>query len=154
MRTFILLIIVLAAAFYSYTTQKRSVPPAEHSAQQAPQTSQGIGFVDNGIERAIARQQSNIQVQASGVVDKILSDDNEGSRHQRFIVKLPSGHTVLIAHNIDLASRVSPLSVGDQIEFSGEYEWNNEGGVVHWTHRDPGGKHTAGWIRHADQTYQ
>ena len=156
MRTFILLLIVFAAAIYSYTTQKQSVPPSEQSiAQEAPQSSPPVGFAKKeGIEGAFASQQSNIQVQASGVVDKILSDDNEGSRHQRFIVKLASGHTVLIAHNIDLASRVSPLSVGDQIEFSGEYEWNNKGGVVHWTHRDPGGKHSAGWIKHAGQTYQ
>jgi hypothetical protein len=158
MRTIILIIAVFAAAIYSYTKQKDSEPLEQSPnglsiTQQVPARSTS-GTTDDAIETAIARQQSNIQVRASGVVDKIFGDDNEGSRHQRFIVKLPSGHTVLIAHNIDLASRVSPLAVGDQVEFSGEYEWNNKGGVVHWTHRDPGGKHAAGWIKHAGQMYQ
>jgi hypothetical protein len=154
MRTIILVIAVLAAAIYSYTTQKDSVPLAEQTtAQPASQTSRGSA-TNELIEKAIESQLSNVQVQASGVVDKIFDDDNEGSRHQRFIVRLPSGNTVLIAHNIDLAQRVSPLSAGDPIEFNGEYEWNNKGGVVHWTHRDPGGKHAAGWIKHAGQIYQ
>ena len=61
--------------------------------------------------------------------------------------------TVLVAHNLDLAPRV-PLTVGDSVELRGEYEWNDRGGVLHWTHRDPGGRHDAGWIRHAGRLYQ
>jgi hypothetical protein len=76
----------------------------------------------------------------------LLPDDNEGSRHQRFIVELDGGHTVLIAHNIDLAPRVAPLEPGDPVQFSGEYAWNAKGGVVHWTHLDPRGTHPGGWI--------
>jgi hypothetical protein len=32
--------------------------------------------------------------------------------------------------------------------------WNEKGGVVHWTHRDPGGRHMAGWLAHNGKTYQ
>lgn len=103
---------------------------------------------------AFANHKSNIQVQGSGQVIKVLSDDNNGSRHQRFIIKLASGQTLLIAHNIDLATRIDSLKVGDAVEFYGEYEWNPQGGVIHWTHHDPQGKHTAGWIKHNGQTYQ
>jgi len=88
------------------------------------------------------------------MVTRILTDDNEGSRHQRFIVKLATGQTLLLAHNIDLASRVENLSVGDTVDFRGEYEWNDRGGVMHWTHRDPAGRHEAGWIRHNGKIYQ
>jgi len=84
----------------------------------------------------------------------MLPDDNDGSRHQRFIVRLGSGQTILIAHNIDIAPRVSPLNVGDTIEFNGEYEWNSKGGVVHWTHRDPTGRHPAGWLMHNGKAFQ
>jgi hypothetical protein len=109
---------------------------------------------DPAIAQAFASQQSNVQVQASGKVTRVLADDNSGSRHQRFLVQLPSGQTLLIAHNIDLASRVDSLEAGDRIEFYGEYEWNAKGGVIHWTHRDPRGTHVAGWIKHNGRTYQ
>src|SRR5262245_43201085 len=106
------------------------------------------------VETAISEQRSNVQVQLQGSVSKVLADDNDGSRHQRFIVRLPSGHTVLVAHNIDLAPRVAGIATGDQVTVYGEYEWNSKGGVIHWTHRDPQGRHEAGWIEHGGQTYQ
>lgn len=112
------------------------------------------GGADAVVTSAFANHTSNIQVQSSGQVVKILPDDNNGSRHQRFIIKLTSGQTLLIAHNIDLANEVSSIKVGDTVEFSGEYEWNPQGGVIHWTHRDPQGRHTAGWIKHNGQMYQ
>ena len=103
---------------------------------------------------AFADQQSGVAVKGAGPVARILGDDSLGDRHQRFILRLPSGQTVLIAHNIDLAPRVEPLAVGDTVAFHGEFEWNDKGGVVHWTHHDPQGPHEAGWLKHAGQTYQ
>jgi Protein of unknown function (DUF3465) len=94
------------------------------------------------------------QFESEGTVARVLSDDNQGSRHQRFIVRLASGRTVLIAHNIDLAPRIEGLEAGDLIAFSGEFENNDRGGVVHWTHRDPSGRHVAGWIKYRGRVYQ
>ena len=94
------------------------------------------------------------QVKGSGTVVRILADDNDGSRHQRFILELSSGQTLLVAHNIDLAARVSSLSTGDIVDFYGEYETNPQGGVIHWTHHDPQGRHIAGWLEHRGQRYQ
>ena len=99
-------------------------------------------------------QKSGSQIQGSGVVIRVLADDNIGSRHQRFIIQLDSGQTLLIAHNIDVAKRVEPLNRGDRIQFAGEYEWNKKGGVVHWTHHDPAGRHPGGWLKLNGQTYQ
>ena len=98
--------------------------------------------------------QSNVQVYGSGVVTSILSDELDGSRHQRFIIELKSKQTLLIAHNIDLAPRIDELSLNDQIEFFGEYEWNDKGGVIHWTHDDPEEIHVNGWIFHNNVIYQ
>lgn len=103
---------------------------------------------------APAGQQQEGQWQGSGVVTKVLRDDSDGSRHQRFILRLDSGQTVLVAHNIDVAPRISSLRQGDTVEFFGEFERNQKGGVVHWTHHDPAGRHEAGWLRHEGRTYQ
>ena len=97
---------------------------------------------------------SGARVETSGVVERVLPDDNSGSRHQRFIVRLASGQTLLIAHNIDIAPRVAGLARGDTVSFSGIYEPDNKGGVVHWTHHDPSGRHAAGWIEHKGHRYQ
>ncbi len=96
---------------------------------------------------------SGDQVRGSGVVVNVLSDDNDGSRHQRFILELSSGRTVLIAHNIDLAPRVRSISTGDTVSFYGQYETNNRGGVIHWTHKDPQGRHVDGWLEHLGNRY-
>jgi len=105
-------------------------------------------------ESAYAEHRSNFVAEGTGTVTRILSDDNDGSRHQRFIISLSSGQTLLVAHNIDLASRVEPLGVGDHISFKGEYEWNEKGGTIHWTHHDPAGRHEAGWIQSNGKTYE
>lgn len=115
------------------------------------------GPVSIGDERsvvaAIENRASNVQVEGEGTVIKVLADDNEGDRHQRFLLKIPAGQTLLVAHNIDLAPRIDGLKKGDQVEFSGEYEWNEKGGVVHWTHHDPRGRHAAGWLKHGGRKY-
>ncbi|WP_241856146.1 DUF3465 domain-containing protein [Sulfurimonas lithotrophica] len=90
----------------------------------------------------------------SGTVIRLLSDDNKGSRHQRFIIKEPSGRTLLIAHNIDLAPKIHSLQKGDLIDFCGEYENNAKGGVVHWTHHDPQKRHSDGWLEYNGKRYQ
>jgi len=104
--------------------------------------------------QAIQNRQSNIQVSGEGRVIKILADDNSGSRHQKFILKIASGNTLLIAHNIDLAPRISSLREGDNVSFYGEFEWNPKGGVIHWTHHDPQGRHVSGWLKHNGRVYQ
>jgi hypothetical protein len=109
---------------------------------------------DNAIGRAFASRTSGIQVEGEGTVTRMLPDDQDGSRHQRFIVQLASGQTVLIAHNIDIATRVDALKVGDTVRFYGEYVWNARGGVIHWTHHDPQGRHVAGWVMRDGKTYQ
>jgi hypothetical protein len=108
----------------------------------------------NKIASAYATQTSDLQVSSSGTVVKLLPDDNEGSRHQRFILKLSNNQTVLVAHNIDLAPKISSLRRGDIVEFNGEYEWNRKGGVVHWTHHDPAGRHQDGWLKHNGAIYE
>ncbi len=150
------------------TATTTAITPAEPAAA-GDQTANDAGR-DSGAEsatgddgseafaRAFAEHRSNIQLSGSGRVIKVLPDDNQGSRHQRLLVRLgpdrAHGQVILIAHNIDLAPRVEDISAGDTLAFLGEYEWSEKGGVLHWTHRDPGGRHAAGWLRHNGHTYR
>ncbi len=109
---------------------------------------------DTQFRKLFEERTSDYQVLAKGIIKRILRDDLEGSRHQRFIIELSSGQTLLIAHNIDIAPRVDGIIKGQVIYIYGEYEWNNNGGVIHWTHHDPDGNHPNGWIQFQGKKYQ
>ncbi len=102
---------------------------------------------------AYAKGDTGIWIEDTGFVRRLLSDDNDGSRHQRFVIQLRNGQTLLIAHNIDLAKRV-PLGLGERIHFRGMYEWNDLGGLVHWTHHDPQGIEDGGHVCYRTRTYE
>lgn len=123
---------------------------------QSPTSSASVSssVANRATQSPIQAQQSGAPMAGDGVVDRVLSDDNDGSRHQRFILRLASGQTLLIAHNIDLAPRIEALKSGDRVAFYGQYERNPEGGVIHWTHHDPEGRHASGWLKHNGVLYQ
>lgn len=141
-----LAVFVVAAFLAQYAWQEFGADKRSKIAQPGSGSSE--------FSTTFERRHSDEQVQGQGEVLRVLSDDNDGSRHQRFILRLDSGQTVLIAHNIDLAPRISSLSSGDLVEFFGEYEWNSKGGVVHWTHHDPRGAHVDGWLKHDGKIYK
>ena len=147
----LLLVAAVLLAGYSYFAGQHGATPNGASVS-APILSADKS--DAIIADAFTNHRSHVQVSGQGIVIKLLPDDNSGTRHQRFIVRLANGQTLLVAHNIDIASRVSGLKEGDSIRFDGEYEWNKKGGVLHWTHRDPNGSHPSGWLQHHGQTYQ
>ncbi len=150
----LLLIAALAVAAYFVLAPELRPSGGQVASPSTGTSLEARGNDDAIIENAFTQHISRLQVTGQGRVVKVLRDDDDGSRHQRFIVRLDSGHTVLMAHNIDLAPRIDALRVGDTVAFFGEYEWNPKGGVVHWTHRDPQGRHSAGWIKHDGQIYQ
>ena len=150
MKKILPLLIALLVAYLGYEQlpQTSNVPAPDSNGQlrQAP--------ANQALFSAMENRRSDVQLVAVGTVVKVLADDNDGSRHQRFLIRAGSGQTVLVAHNIDLAPRVAGLAAGDQVTIYGEYEWNPKGGVLHWTHHDPAGRHVGGWIKHEGQTYQ
>jgi hypothetical protein len=105
------------------------------------------------IARAYRDRAHDVAVSGTGEVQAVLADDTRGSRHQRFILRLASGHTILIAHNIDIAPRFPRLATGERVRFKGVYEFNAKGGVVHWTHHDPQARHAGGWLEYRGQRY-
>lgn len=137
MKQILLLLLLLAGIYFGY--QQEQVQGTDSVA---------VTTTDDSNWRA------GSQVIGSGTVVRTLPDDNDGSRHQRFILELSSGRSVLIAHNIDLAPRIQALSEGDTVSFYGQFETNDRGGVIHWTHRDPRGRHIDGWLEHRGKRYQ
>jgi hypothetical protein len=142
-RKILLTVLVLVGAYFGYDLSDSALLKDEASPVSVDE-----------LQRVIAERRSATQVQGAGTVIRVLSDDNDGSRHQRFILRIASGESLLIAHNIDLAPRVAGLNVGDTVSFYGEYEWNDRGGLIHWTHHDPRGAHADGWVEQNGRRYQ
>ena len=157
MKKWVLVAAVLIGAL-QYLQQRQEIRSSPVVEVQRPQAASPpatpLPADDSVLSLAFSERRSNVQVESAGVVTRVLADDADGSRHQRFLLRLKSGQTVLIAHNIDLAPRIEGLRQGDSVAFAGEYEWNERGGVVHWTHRDPAGRHVAGWLGHQGKLYQ
>ncbi len=133
-RNRLLPVLILAAlAIYQYYNTDRA------------QLEDGARDETGSVQTAYAAQQSNQWLQTDGNIKRVLRDDNEGARHQKFILQLADGHTVMVAHNIDLAERI-PAREELSVRVRGRYEWNDRGGVIHWTHHDPNGRLQGGWI--------
>ncbi len=144
-----ILLIIIVAALSIYEAVQEQGAPAEAKVVAKTSKAKQVG----NLQAAFANRHSDLQIQGVGVVKKVLRDDLKGSKHQKFILQV-GRQTVLVAHNIDLAPRISGLRAGDRVEFYGEYEWNERGGVIHWTHRDPQGRHASGWLKHSGKTFQ
>lgn len=149
MKKILLIIIIAAVSIFEAVQENKTTSPNSFSTTDVTKKSN-----NRTLKAGFESRQSDFQIQDNGIVKKILPDDLKGSRHQKFIIKTNTGHTVLVAHNIDLAPRINSLREGDRLEFYGEYEWNSRGGVVHWTHHDPKRRHISGWLKHNGKTYQ
>lgn len=157
--------IVIATGVDYYRKQSDGTSQVNHSSEsRQPNTSsnptntaspaiKNSNSVLNKIREAADSQKSGWWLVTQGKVIKLLKDDTKGHQHQKFLLKLAPDITLLVAHNIDLAPRV-PLRKGDTLKIRGRYEWNNRGGVIHWTHHDPKGRKKDGWIYHKNKYYK
>lgn len=154
--------IVIGLGLTACDQEHDAMQPISQSAIDVKSKPQTIAF--NRLEKpkrdvltaqsAYQRKLNDVFIEGQGRVVRILSDDNKGSRHQRFILRVGSGLTLLVAHNIDLAARISTIKLGDTVQFRGEYVYNNKGGILHWTHHDPQQEIVGGWLKHRNKTYQ
>jgi hypothetical protein len=128
--------------------------PGLAACAPSPSVDADVAAMQDSMVEAMRARAQGAEVEGVGVVLRVLPDDTEGSPHQRFLLRLADGGTVLVAHNVALAPRLDGLSAGDSVGFRGEYAWNPKGGTVHWTHHDPRGTHPGGWLRWRGRTYR
>src|SRR5215813_4229089 len=95
-----LLGVVYALALQHGAFERLSAPAESVAAERSDLRS---ACDDRALAAAYRDHQSRAEVCGHGVVSKVLKDDTQGSRHQRFIVRLAgdpgAGQTVLIAYN-------------------------------------------------------
>lgn len=98
-------------------------------------------------------RQSHVVVTCTLPVKRMLRPDEKGEKHEKFLLQVSNGTTILVAHNTSRAPSV-PLSAGDIVTVHGEYIWNAKGGVIHWTHKSDTPRHEGGYIDFKGQRYQ
>ena len=154
-RLFVLLAMCIALSFAACRAPKNAQADTQNQTTEQLQPASTTANMDAGaIIEAFSAHRNLPQVQGSGIVVKVLKDDTNGLKHQKFLLKVSDNITILIAHNLDIAPRVEDIHEGDGIEFKGEYIYTSKGGTVHWTHKDPRGNHQAGWLKHNGKTYE
>lgn len=99
-----------------------------------------------------ARHASGAWLTVSGGVQRVLPDSTGRLRHQRFILGCATGFTLLIVNDVSIGTR-APVTAGAHVVVRGQYEWDSEGGLLHFTHHAEGGG-TGGWILLGSQVYQ
>ncbi len=159
-RIIVVLAIVAGASYFGIDLTGSGNGPASPAQTDTRAAGGSIASTDRGHDRIaelMLARQSDTMVTLTARIVRILPTDTDGSRHQKFIVGIESSKapkdTVLIAHNIDLAPEV-PASLGDTLTIRGEYEYNDLGGVIHWTHHDPKQWREGGWIEHKGRRYE
>lgn len=112
---------------------------------------------DNGRVCALyASGAEKAEVLAQGTVVALMGTSNGPSgEHESFLLKLNHDCDLLlrIAVNTDITGPV-PLKAGETVEVKGEYDTDATGGVIHWTHHDPEGRHINGYIIADGKTYR
>ena len=99
---------------------------------------------------------SHVEVVAQGTITRVLGvAQGRTSPHEGFLMRLDSACrvTVRVEANADFTGTF-PIAPGDRAVVKGEYEFYPIGGVIHWTHRDPRGRHEGGFVQVRGQTYE
>ena len=102
-------------------------------------------------------QRSRVEVTANGSVARVLGDRSGPSgMHEGFLLHLTGsegrGLTVRVEDNTDITGPI-PMRSGDEVQVRGEYIYDPRGGIIHYTHHDPRGRHPSGYVRVNGRVY-
>lgn len=99
------------------------------------------------VASAYDSRRSDLWLTMSAPVSRLLPNSYGRFEHERFILRCPSGQTVLIENDVSVGQRV-PVGPGDPVAVHGQYIWNPQGGLIHYTHRGNG------WILFRGKLYE
>jgi hypothetical protein len=99
---------------------------------------------------------SGAEVIGHGTVLGVLGTRGGPSgEHEGFLLKLDQQCDLLlrVETNVDITGPV-PLEVGEVVTVKGQFEDDANGGVIHWTHHDPRGRHVSGYVEADGKIYE
>ena len=111
---------------------------------------------DAAVCQAYAAARSHVEVVADGTVTRVLGvAPGRVSPHEGFLLRLRTGCRVIVRveANTDFTGEFA-VAPGQSVTVKGEYEYYPLGGVVHWTHHDPRGRHEGGFIETGGRRYE
>lgn len=156
-----ILITLTGLSSYSFEVYGHRDPRQQPIQNPGSQPQPGHGFKrkenipqdDLEFVRAVNDRRNLNYIEGSNVtVIKVLPDDNSGLTHQKWMVQLSSGETMMAVYNTDMCERV-PLKVGDTLAMGGQFIWTRDGGLLHWLHHDPRGSRPDGFVELNDKFY-
>jgi hypothetical protein len=97
------------------------------------------------VEKAFYDQQSDLMVEVTGQVVRVVRPVEGHEGHQEFQLRLPKGQLLMVVRNTSAGDRV-PLESNDRVTVRGNYQWSELGGVIHGAQRDYSLDRMHGWV--------
>lgn len=111
--------------------------------------------VDGGaavVEKAFYDKQSDLMVEVTGEVIRVIDQAKNNPKHQEFQMRLPTGQLLLVVHRND-SNEWIPLAANDMVVVRGRYLWSEMGGIIRDTQRDSSMERMHGWVKHKGERY-
>jgi hypothetical protein len=142
---------ILFSALVSVLLSFSALASATTSEFDEVSISSSFDFQPDGSDQDLINAVSNRRkvnfVEGDGmVVTKVLPEDNDGLRHQKWMVRLSNGASLQAVYNSDMCPHV-PIREGDVVAMGGMFLWTNQGPMIHWLHHDPRGHRPDGYVK-------
>ncbi|MDE2483427.1 MAG: DUF3465 domain-containing protein [bacterium] len=101
-------------------------------------------------------QRSGDEVIATGhVIDVLGERAGRSGEHEGYLVKLDGNCDLLVKveTNTTITGPIA-LRPKERVVVKGVYIYNPLGGLIHWTHHDPRGRHVGGYVTAGGTSYQ
>ena len=103
-----------------------------------------------------ASQSSGNEVLVSGHVVALLGTrESRSGKHEGYLVKLNKNCDLLlkVETNTSITGPI-PFTHDEPIVLKGVYVYDPLGGLIHWTHHDPSGRHMNGYVIAGGKSYR